>query len=200
MIKPAADLFGPTLSTEDQAVTRLRTDLARRAQLAGLLDVAYRTLDSPVGLLLLAATPAGLVRVAYARENHDRVLGVIAERISPRVLLAPARLDRTSRQLDEYFAGERRHFELPVDLRLASGFRRAVLGRLLELDYGSTASYASVAASTGSPRAVRAVGTACANNPVPIVVPCHRVVRSDGTIGQYVGGPEAKRVLLDLEA
>ena len=200
MIKPAADLFGSTLSTHDEAVTRLRTDLARRAQLAGLLDVAYRTLDSPVGLLLLAATPAGLVRVAYARENHDRVLSVIAERISPRVLLAPARLDRASRQLDEYFAGERRHFELPVDLQLARGFRRSVLERLLELDYGSTASYASVAAATGSPRAVRAVGTACANNPVPIVVPCHRVVRSDGTIGQYVGGPEAKRVLLDLEA
>lgn len=199
MIKPAADLFGSTLSTDDEAVTRLRTDLARRAHLAGLLDVAYRTLDSPVGLLLLAATPAGLVRVAYARENHDRVLGVIAERISPRVLLAPARLDRTSRQLDEYFAGDRRHFELPVDLQLASGFRRSVLERLLELDYGSTATYASVAATTGSPRAVRAVGTACANNPVPIVVPCHRVVRSDGTIGQYVGGPEAKRVLLDLE-
>ncbi|MFN2503444.1 MAG: methylated-DNA--[protein]-cysteine S-methyltransferase [Acidimicrobiales bacterium] len=199
MIKPAADLFGSTLSPDDEAVTRLRTDLARRAHLAGLLDVAYRTLDSPVGLLLLAATPAGLVRVAYARENHDRVLGVIAERISPRVLLAPARLDRTSRQLDEYFAGDRRHFELPVDLQLASGFRRSVLEHLLELDYGSTATYASVAATTGSPRAVRAVGTACANNPVPIVVPCHRVVRSDGTIGQYVGGPEAKRVLLDLE-
>jgi methylated-DNA-[protein]-cysteine S-methyltransferase len=200
MTSSADEMFGSVLRTDDEALARLRAELARRAQLAGLLDVAYRTLDTPVGPLLLVATPAGLVRVAYARENHEQVLAVLAERISARVLLAPARLEGPSRQLDEYFGGRRRHFELPVDLQLAKGFRRVVLEHLPDVGYGSTASYATVAAAAGRPSAVRAVGTACATNPVPIVVPCHRVVRSDGTLGQYVGGPEAKRILLNLEA
>jgi methylated-DNA-[protein]-cysteine S-methyltransferase len=181
------------------AVERLHRRLATAAADAGLLDVAYRTVDSPVGPLLLAATDAGLVRVAYAREDHDRVLADLAARISPRVLRAPDRLDEAARELDDYFAGRRRAFDLPLDLRLARGFRRSVLTHLPEIGYGSTASYAVLAAAAGSPRAVRAVGTACATNPLPVVVPCHRVVRSDGALGQYIGGTEAKHALLVLE-
>jgi len=200
MTTPVDDLFSPVAGTDDQTLERLGSRLARSAERRGLLDVAYRHVDSPLGRLLLAATPVGLVRVAFAIEDEEQVLALLADRISPRVLPAPARLDEAARQLEEYFAGRRRRFELPVDLQLATGFRRAVLGQLLDVAYGSTASYAALAAATGSPRAARAVGTACATNPVPIVVPCHRVVRSDGTIGNYGGGTEAKRTLLRLEA
>ena len=182
------------------SMDRLREGLARRAAAEGILDVAYRTLDSPVGLLLLAATPAGLVRVAFASDDHDRVLSQLATQVSPRVLHAPARLDAATREVDEYFAGRRRQFEIPLDLQLARGFRRSVLGHLLEIGYGTTASYAAVAARAGSPKAVRAVGTACATNPVPLLVPCHRVVRSDGGLGAYAGGTGTKRLLLELEA
>ena len=178
----------------------LRARLAERAAQEGLLDVAYRTLDTPVGELLLAASPAGLVRIAYAREGPDAVLERLAAELSPRILRAPARLDDAARQLDEYFARRRRAFELPLDLRLAHGFRRTVLRRLLQIGYGATASYASVARAAGSPAAVRAVGTACARNPLALVVPCHRVIRSDGTLGEYGGGRAAKQALLALEA
>jgi methylated-DNA-[protein]-cysteine S-methyltransferase len=178
----------------------LRERLARTAQDEGVLDIAYRTLDSPVGALLLAATELGLVRVAFAREDHDRVLQALSDRISPRILHAPARLDETARELEDYFAGRRRAFEVALDWRLAAGFRRTVLGHLGDIGYGRTASYAAVAQLAGNPKAVRAVGTACATNPLPVVVPCHRVVRSDGAMGGYLGGVEAKRTLLDLEA
>ena len=178
---------------------RLRAGLAAAAQRDGILDVAYRTVDSPVGPLLLAATEAGLVRIAYASEDHDAVLQALAARISPRVLNAPARLDGVARELDEYFAGQRRGFDLPLDWQLAAGFRRAVLSHLGEIGYGQTASYAAVAALAGNPKAVRAAATACATNPLPLVVPCHRVIYSDGRIGRYLGGPEAKRTLLTLE-
>ena len=181
-------------------VARLQRQLAERAAAADLLDVAYRTVDTPLGSLLLAATVTGLVRVAFASEDHDRVLARLADRVSPRVLRAPARLDTAARELEEYFAGRRRRFEIALDLRLARGFRLAVLTRLPEIGYGTTASYAAIAATAGSPRAVRAVGSACATNPLPVVVPCHRVVRSDGGLGQYLGGVEAKRALLALEA
>jgi methylated-DNA-[protein]-cysteine S-methyltransferase len=183
----------------DPAVERLRAAVSHRAQERGLLDVAYRTLDTPVGPLLLAATPVGLVRVAYARENHDAVLTALARQVSPRILLAPAPLDAVARQLDDYFTHRRHGFDVSLDLRLAHGFRRTVLERLSDVAYGRTVSYAELAADVGNPRAVRAVGTACATNPLPLVIPCHRVVRSDGTAGGYVGGPEVKRVLLDLE-
>ena len=176
----------------------LHARLAAEAEREGILDVAYRTVDTPVGTLLLAATPAGLVRVAYGPPAET--LDVLAEKVSPRVLHAPARLDEVARQLDEYFAGTRQRFDVPLDLRLATGFRRAVLAHLSSITYGHTESYAEVAAAAGSPRAVRAVGTACALNPVPVVVPCHRVVRSDGSMGRYAGGETAKRTLLDLEA
>ena len=181
-------------------VERLHAELVERSVGEGLLDVAYRTVASPLGELLLAATPDGLVRVAFESEGHDHVLARLAVDVSPRILRSPAHLDEAARQLAEYFAGRRRRFDLPIDFRLARGFRREVLAQLRAIPYGATASYAVVARATGHPNAVRAVGTACARNPLPLVVPCHRVVRSDGTIGQYGGGVEAKRALLALEA
>lgn len=195
-----ARLARRTGRSEDEALKALHARLSLTAQQAGLLDVAYRTVDSPVGELLLASTEAGLVRVAYAAEGHDAVLSMLADQVSPRILRAPGRLDTATDQLDEYFSGRRQVFDLRLDLRLAHGFRRLVLDHLRDIAYGTTASYASVAVSAGHPKAVRAVGTACAHNPLPVVVPCHRVVRSDGTIGGYLGGPEAKRTLLALEA
>jgi methylated-DNA-[protein]-cysteine S-methyltransferase len=190
----------PTHPDQTRALDDLRATLARRAAEEGLLDVAYRTLDSPVGRLLLAATPEGLVRVAFETEDVDTVLSELSAQVSPRVLLAPERLDVVSSELEEYFAGRRHAFDVPVDLRLARGFRRAVLERLTQVPYARTVSYAELAARAGSPRAVRAVGTACALNPVPLVVPCHRVVRSDGAPGRYRGGAEVKRRLLAMEA
>jgi methylated-DNA-[protein]-cysteine S-methyltransferase len=185
---------------DDAPLDRLRGRLADRAADDGVLDVAYRTMDSPVGPLLLAATPAGLVRVAFERENHDDVLVELSSAVSPRILRSSHRVDDVARQIDEYFTGRRRHFEVPVDLQLSSGFRRAVLAHLLEIPYGSTESYSVVARSAGNPKAVRAAGSACATNPIPLVVPCHRVVRSDGSYGQYRGGPEAKHLLLTMES
>jgi methylated-DNA-[protein]-cysteine S-methyltransferase len=178
---------------------RLHATVVRSAADRDLVDVAYRTVDTPIGNLLLATTARGLVRVGFACEGLDTVLSGLAQRVSPRILRVPSRLDPAARQVEEYFAGRRRRFDLPVDFRLAAGFRKAVLERLPEIAYGSTASYAALAAEVGHPRAVRAVGTACARNPLPIVVPCHRVVRSDGTIGNYLGGPEVKRKLLEME-
>jgi len=181
------------------ALLRLRHGLGLAADAEGLLDVAYTTIDSPVGTLLLAATPKGLVRVAYDIEDHDRVLDTLAQRLSPRVLRAPQRLDAATRELDEYFSRQRRGFDLPLDLSLSRGFRQLVQRHLPEIGYGQTRTYKQVAELVGSPKAFRAVGTACATNPVPVVVPCHRVVRSDGTAGAYRGGPEAKLTLLALE-
>ncbi|KUH97909.1 cysteine methyltransferase [Mycolicibacterium acapulense] len=188
------------LSPDTATLDRLHRQLERAANDQGVLDVAYRMIDSPVGPLLLAATTVGLVRVAFDIEGHDAVLTRLAEVVSPRVLQAPARLDTVARQLDEYFAKKRTAFEVPIDLRLAAGFRLSVIEHLRDIGYGQRASYASVAAAVGNPRAVRAVGSACARNPLPVVIPCHRVVRSDGTSGQYVGGPQAKSTLLSLEA
>jgi len=186
-------------TTDDTDLDRLRARLATAALADGTLDVAYRTVDSPVGPLLLARTPAGLVRVAFAVQDHDAVLQALADSVSPRVLRAAASLDDVARELDEYFAGRRRTFDVPLDLQLLHGFRRSVVEHLPDIAYGRTASYATVAAAAGSPRAVRAVGTACALNPLPLVLPCHRVVRSDGTPGRYAGGDDAKLTLLALE-
>jgi methylated-DNA-[protein]-cysteine S-methyltransferase len=191
-------LAGPA-SAADPALQRLRAALASRAQEQDLLDVAYRTVDTPVGSLLVAATPAGVVRVAYACQGHDAVLTALASQISPRVLFAPRRLDDAARQLDGYFARHRRHFDLAVDLRLAHGFRRTVLEHLPDVGYGRTVSYGEVAEEVGNRGAARAVGTACATNPIPLIIPCHRVVLSDGSPGGYVGGAEIKRALLELE-
>ena len=200
MINSNDPVLAPIVADEAHTVARLRDQLVVAAEADQLLDVAYRTVDSPVGTLLLAATDQGLVRVAYEREDHDHVLQGLSERISPRILRAPRRLDQAARQLAEYFTGERRDFVLPLDFRLAHGFRRAVLAHLVLINYGHTETYAEVAAATGHARAVRAVGTACATNPMPVVVPCHRVLRSDGKLGGYVGGLEVKAALLSLEA
>jgi methylated-DNA-[protein]-cysteine S-methyltransferase len=197
----AARLVGLSAPGGDPAAeVRLRARLATEAESEGLLDVAYRTVDSPIGSLLLAATPNGLVRVAFDVEGHETVLVDLADAISPRVVAAPRRLDAVAAQLDEYFSGDRRAFDIPVDLQLVHGFRRTVIEHLPDIAYGTTESYGWLAGAAGNPKAVRAVGSACANNPVPVVVPCHRVVRHDGTIGQYLGGTEAKRTLIELEA
>ena len=193
-----AELFGPPPG--DDEIASLYARLAAKADEDGLLDVAYRTLDTPVGTLLLAATSSGLVRVAYEREGLDEVLRSLAGRISPRILETPRRLDEVARQLEEYFDGRRTRFDVPIDLRLSAGFRRSVLSYLPAIGYGETASYQSVAAAVHNPKAVRAVGTACATNPLPVVIPCHRVIRSDGQIGAYLGGPEIKHQLLEMEA
>ena len=187
-------------TTDEAALARLRGRLAEQADEDGLLDVAYRTMDSPIGPLLLAATPAGLVRVAFERENHDDVLLELSSAISPRVLRSPRRVDDVARQLDEYFTGQRRTFDVPVDLQLSKGFRRAVLTHLLEIPYGERESYTVVARAAGNGKAVRAAGSACATNPIPLVVPCHRVLPSTGKVGNYgLGGPAVKTHLLELE-
>lgn len=193
-----SELFGPPPGVEE--IASLFERLAATAEDEGLLDIAYRTLDTPVGTLLVAATTDGLVRVAYESEGLDEVLQFLATKISPRILETPRRLDEVASQLEEYFEGHRTVFDLPLDLRLSAGFRRSVLSYLPAIGYGKTASYQSVAAAVDNPKAVRAVGSACATNPLPVVIPCHRVIRSDGQIGAYLGGPEVKHQLLDMEA
>lgn len=170
------------------------------AAAAGLLDVAYAQLDSPVGPLVLASTPQGLARLAYVDEGQeDTVMEDIAARLSPRMLSAPRRLDEPRRELDEYFAGRRRAFELTLDLRLLSDFTRRVLDATAEIPYGEVATYKEVAAAAGSPRGSRAAGNALGSNPLPIVLPCHRVLHSGGGLGGYTGGLARKRVLLAIE-
>jgi methylated-DNA-[protein]-cysteine S-methyltransferase len=179
----------------------LRRRLTGAAAAAGLLDVAYATTDTPFGRLLLAATPAGLVRIAFAHEDGDAVLEELARRLSPRILAAPARLDVARRELEEYFAGHRTRFAVPLDWSLTTGFfHRAVLGVTAAIPYGRTETYRTVATAAGNAAAVRAAGTALARNPLPVVVPCHRVLRSDGGLGGYRGGLELKDALLRLEA
>lgn len=195
-----AELFADLLVVDADTSSRLHQRLVHAAGLEGLLDISYRVIDSPVGPLLLAATDIGLVRVAYRCEDHDQVLISLAERISPRILEAPARLDAIAQELEEYFAGQRQAFDVALDLRLVTGFRREVLSQLPAVGYGHTASYACIARAAGRPRAVRAAATACATNPLPVVLPCHRVIRADGSIGRYLGGSAAKESLLKLES
>jgi methylated-DNA-[protein]-cysteine S-methyltransferase len=173
--------------------------LAERAGAEGLLDVAYTTVDSPVGTLLLATTPRGLVRLGLPNQDRDTLLEDLAARVSPRVLEAPTRLDRVRRDLDLYFEGALHEFDLPLDWQLSRDFRRRVLRAIARIPYGQTRSYTQVATSAGNERAVRAAGTACGSNPIPIVVPCHRVLRSGGGLGGYGGGLPMKRALLALE-
>lgn len=189
------------IGADAATLARLHTRLEKDARDTGVLDVAYRTLDTALGPLLLAATPAGLVRVAFIDQTSaDTELAALAQRISPRMLHAPERLDDAAAEIDEYLAGRRTRFDLTLDLQLADGFRRQVIEHLREIGYGRRESYATVAAAVGNPKAVRAVGSACARNPLPLVIPCHRVVRTDGSIGQYAGGMAAKATLLELEA
>lgn len=194
---PNAALAG---DTEPSDLSRLHAALVERARSSGDLDLTFDIVDSPIGALLLAASNAGTLRVAFASEGHDAVLDRLSEAVGSRILKDTKAADAAHRQLDEYFEGRRRAFDLPIDLRLAQGFRREVLDHLRDIPFGSTASYGTVAAAAGRPKASRAVGTACATNPLPILVPCHRVVRADGTIGQYLGGVETKQRLLALES
>ena len=184
----------------NDTMTRLRAALAERAAEEGLLDVAYTSADSPLGPLLVCATPAGLVRVAFDNEQADDVLAELAAKVSPRILRAAPRLDEARRELDEYFQGRRTAFDLPLDWALSTGFRREVLAATQRIPYAATSTYGKVATAAGSPKAYRAAGTALATNPIPIVVPCHRVLPASGEIGQYRGGTTRKEQLLHLEA
>jgi methylated-DNA-[protein]-cysteine S-methyltransferase len=174
--------------------------LADRAAAEGLADVVYAPVDSPFGTLLAAATERGLVRLAFPEESADSVLERLARRLSPRILEAPAPLDPVRRELEDYFSGRRRDFEIPLDWSLIGPFGRRVLHVTSEIPYGGVLSYAEVASEAGSPRGSRAAGNALGSNPIPIVIPCHRVLRTGGALGGYGGGLERKRWLLDLEA
>ena len=186
---PALDVAG--------AVRRTRA----RAFDEGAVDVAYAEVDSPLGTLVAAGTERGLLRLAYEDFNGglDEVLDHLALRVSPRILESPARLDAIRRELDEYFEGKRHDFDVPIDWSLTTGFTQKVLQATARIPFGSVGSYASVAAEAGSPRATRAAGNALGSNPIPIVVPCHRVLRSGGKLGGYTGGLEKKQHLLRLE-
>ena len=174
-------------------------DITETAASAGLVDVAYATLDSPVGTLLLATTPKGLVRLAYLNDDEATVLEELSDKVSPRILAAPRRLDEPRRELDQYFAGRRREFQIPLDWRLTRGFTRRVLQATANVPYGVTTTYKQVATEAGNGLAFRAAGNALGSNPIPIVVPCHRILHSGGGLGGYTGGVERKRVLLDVE-
>lgn len=173
--------------------------VADRAQAKGLLDVAYATVESPLGPLTVAASDRGLLRVAFPLFAPDQVLEEISARVSPRILEAPGRLDGIRRELDAYFAGSLRRFETPLDWSLSRGFYLEVLKATAKIGYGEVSSYGKVAAAAGSPRAVRAAGTGLGSNPIPVVVPCHRVLHTGGGLGGYAGGLERKEFLLDLE-
>jgi methylated-DNA-[protein]-cysteine S-methyltransferase len=182
-------------ATADAAIDRFTA----RATEEGLLDVAYTTADSPFGPLLLAKTRRGLVRVGLPNQDQDELLVDLSERVSPRVLESPAELDETRRELDLYFAGKLDSFDLPLDWRLSGGFRQRVLRAINRIPYGQTRSYTEMARKAGNERAVRAAGTACGSNPIPLVVPCHRVLRTSGALGGYGGGLPMKEALLQLE-
>ena len=178
---------------------RFRESLSRRAADEGLLDVAYGVHDSPLGRLTVMVTPRGLVRLSYPAEGVEAQLEELAERVSPRILEAPERTDAVRRQLDDYFSGRRTSFETPIDWRLVRGFAGNVLRATARIPFGEVSTYRDVAAKAGSPRAYRAAGNALGSNPVPIVVPCHRVLHAGGGLGGYTGGLDRKRYLLQLE-
>lgn len=179
-------------------VERYIARMRDRAEREGLVDVAYTTMDSPIGTLLLAATPQGLVSIAFA-EKMDAALAELAGRTSPRILELPRRLEPVRRQLDRYFSGRLEHFDLEIDRALIGAFARRVLDRTAAIPYGSFESYSQVAREIGTPLAARAVGNALGSNPIPVVIPCHRVLRTGGNLGGYGGGLDRKRFLLRLE-
>ncbi|MCB0861859.1 MAG: methylated-DNA--[protein]-cysteine S-methyltransferase [Solirubrobacterales bacterium] len=178
----------------------LRARLIERAEGDRLIELAYERHDTPFGTLLVVSGGQGVLRIALDAEQEEDVLGDLSRRVSPRIartgrdVIAEARV-----QLDSYFRGDLQHFDLPLDWQLTRGFRREVLHETAAIPYGSTASYAEMAERAGSPRAVRAAGSALATNPLPIVVPCHRVLRSDGAVGSYLGGTSMKEALLAME-
>ena len=190
----------PDLHPGEAAALAART--AARAAAEGIAEIAYAQVDSPVGRLVAVATPRGLARIAYELENGglDSILDDVALKLSPAIVEAPARLDRVRRELDEYFARRRTGFDLELDWALsAPGFRRRVLQECARIPFGATSTYKQMALAAGSPRAFRAAGGALGSNPIPIVVPCHRVLSSSGGLGGYTGGLERKRLLLSLE-
>src|SRR5262245_4761483 len=190
---------GPPAADADADLDRALDEFRRRAEEDALVDVACAVSDSPIGPLSMAATPKGLVCVWFGAP--EPMMDDLAHRLSPRVLKAPDRLDAVRRELDEYFDGRRTEFDVPLDWALSvSGFRRRILQRLrADVTFGHVVSYRDLAVAEGSPGASRAVGTAMATNPIPIVVPCHRVLRTGGALGGYGGGLDAKRWLLTLE-
>ena len=196
---PVERAFRRISAEAPDAADRATAGLPARAADEGLLDIAYTELDSPVGRILVASTPRGLVRVSFPTEAPEAVLADLAATVSPRILEAPARLDEVRRELEEYFAGGRAGFDLALDWRLTKGFRRRVLRATARIPYGEIATYAEVARSARSPRAHRAAGSALGANPIPIVVPCHRVLRTGGALGGYGGGLDVKDYLLRLE-
>jgi methylated-DNA-[protein]-cysteine S-methyltransferase len=183
----------------DAASRRAAEALRDRAEREGLVDVAYVTVPSPFGELIVATTRRGLVRLAYPNEGRDEVLEELASTLSPRVLEASSRLDEVRRELEEYFQGRRQRFEIPVDYALTRGFTQKVLRATARIPFGSLSTYTQVAGRAGNPRAYRAAGNALSSNPIPIVVPCHRVVHAGGGLGGYTGGLDRKRFLLSLE-
>ena len=195
-IEKALAGYAPGVDVAD--AVRRATD---RALAEGVVDVVYAEVDSPLGTLVAAGTEHGLLRLAYEDFNGglDEVLDHLARRVSPNVIEAPSKLDAVRRELDEYFEGRREDFDLAIDWSLTSGFTRRVLQATARIPFGATSSYAGVAAEAGSPRATRAAGNALGSNPIPIVVPCHRVLRSGGLLGGYTGGLEKKQHLLALE-
>jgi methylated-DNA-[protein]-cysteine S-methyltransferase len=172
---------------------------AEMAAREGLLDVAYALVDSPLGKLLAARTKRGLVELAYGGEQPDPLLDELSRKLSPRVLEAPAQLDDVRRELDEYFEGRRTSFDVPLDWSLSRGFTQRILQATAKVPFGELATYRDVAEKAGNVRAVRAAGNALGSNHMPIVVPCHRIVRTGGALGGYTGGLERKEFLLKLE-
>jgi methylated-DNA-[protein]-cysteine S-methyltransferase len=190
----------PDLLPGEAAALAVRT--AARAADEGIAEIAYARVDSPVGTLVAVTTQRGLARIAYELENGglDSILDDVALRLSPAIVEAPARLDPVRRELDEYFEGRRREFDIALDWALTTGFRRRVLQQCARIPFGATSTYKEMAIAAGSPRAFRAAGGALGSNPIPIVVPCHRVLASGGGLGGYTGGLERKRRLLSIEA
>ena len=183
-----------------EPAARASTRVAERAEREGLVDVAYARFDSPFGAGTIAATERGVVSVGLPNRPLDELLDQLAGAISPRVLEAPARLDAARRELDEYFAGRRREFDLALDWRLITpGFYTKVLKATSRLPFGATSTYAEIAAEAGNPRAYRAAGSALGHNPLPLLIPCHRILRAGGDVGGYAGGPSVKEFLLDHE-
>jgi methylated-DNA-[protein]-cysteine S-methyltransferase len=197
---PASGRPGAAPSRQAQRdAARAARALVERAEAEELLDVAYARVDSPFGSLTVAATRAGLVSLSFPEEPAEATLERLAARVSPRILEAPRRLDPVRRELEEYFSGRRRRFELALDWSLVGPFARRVLGATAAIPYGGKLTYSEVAGRAGSPRGSRAAGNALGSNPIPIVIPCHRVLRGSGLLGGYRGGLERKRWLLELE-
>ncbi len=194
----ASDLKKLAVETDERSA-RLSAEFAESAAARGLIDVSYGFADSSMGRLFVAVTRRGLVRLEYPGRSLDEELEELARRVSPRILESARGTEEVRRELDEYFEGRRRRFDVPVDLSLTKGFSRRVLRAAARIPFGTVATYRAVATRAGSPRGMRAAGNALGSNPVPIVVPCHRVVYTGGGLGGYTGGLDRKVTLLRLE-